>query len=187
MNTDQRHQPPWYVVPESPMDVHQLQRIMALNDCVYQHDSAHGPASYLVTTSGQAFDAVTDQDSYQVQFLRTLAFKTDRLGDLLELAWMDYVTEASTFHIWLYVFGDSVPYISQTSELLTYTNQALYSVILSNPAHLAARWNHWSSAGRVLRMHEWPPIVSIVLGCRNYKGVKKSCYLGNALVEWRRA
>lgn len=186
MNTDSRHQPPWYVVPESPMDVHQLQRVMALNDCIYQHDAAHGPSSYLVTSSGQVLEAVTTA-SYQVQFMRTLAYKTCRLGDLLELAWMDYVSEANRFHVWLYVFGDEVPYISQTSELLTYTNQALYSVILSNPAHKAARWNHWTSAGRVLRMHEWPEIVSIVLACRNYTGVSTACYLGSASTHWRRS
>lgn len=186
MNTDSRHQPPWYVVPESPMDVHQLQRILALNDCIYQHDAAHGPSSYLVTSSGQVLEAVTTAD-YPIQFLRTLAYKTCRLGDLLELAWMDYVSAASSYQVWLYVFGDEVPYISQTSELQAVTNEALYSVILSNPAHTKARWNHWTSAGRVLRMNDWPGIVSIVLACRNYSGVSRSCYLGNAATHWRRS
>lgn len=186
MNTDSRHQPPWYVVPESPMDVHQLQRIMALNDCICQHDAAHGPSSYPVTSKGQVLEEVTTSD-YQIQFLRTLAYKTCRLGDLLELAWMDYVSAASSYQVWLYVFGDEVPYISQTSELQAYTNQALYSVILNNPSHTAPRWNHWDSEGRVLRMPDWPGIVSIVLACRNYSGVSRSCYLGSAATHWRRS
>jgi hypothetical protein len=186
MNTDSRHLAPRDTFPEMPMDVHQHQRIIALNECIYQHDSTHGPSSYLITSSGQVYETIKTA-SYQTQFVRTLAYKSCRPGDLLELAWQDYVSAASRYHAWLYVFDDQVPYISQSSELLLQTDRALFSTILSNVAHTAARWNHWTSEGNVLRMSEWPEIVSLVLACRNYSGISANYLLGSASIHWRRA
>lgn len=178
--------PPLYHYPDLPVDVHLCQMAQSLQNNIYMHSATHGDTSYLLTSAGMVAQSVTTSTSAPA-FLMTLQYKGCRQGSALQLAMLRKVAASGTWYIYANVFPSSVPYISTTAELASWTSYSLASYQVDTCTNTAAQWHIYENLDlRDRGLNALPDVVSIVLSARNYSGASNTLDFYAASLQWSR-